>query len=428
MNKIFSDRIGAKKVMLSHWKHYLLYFVFCFAAGTFLAGSFFYYAVYTHKKQAIIVANYTMFQLRHILAEKISKTETLSAMIISKDEKIMREIYNNPFGQHHLDEFNLICKKIRDTDAIRALQLLPKGIVTYTYPYESNKGAIGDNVLQRKSRRTEALKIMKSKKIGISGPLDLKQGGKGLIARNPLFFKDGRFWGFVAIVLDLPDILVPLGLDSLAIQGYDYKLSWTENGQNKLIASNLPENPQETIKAELEILNKTWQIEIVPQNGWYEVSSILNRLAIIVVISAIVAYFITKTKVATAEIKKALEQEKIAREVAVQAYKVADQANSAKSTFLSTISHDIRTPMNAIVGLCSLLEMDYDQKDKVIEYTRKINTSSQHLLGLINDVLDMSKIESGKASLNLQKFNLAKVVDELNIILRPQAEQKNLRL
>lgn len=403
-----------------------MYFIFCFAVGTFLAGSFFCYAIYTHKKQAGIIANYTMYQLRYILVEKINKTEALSALILSNDEKIMRDMYDEPFALHYRNEFNAICKKLRDSEAIRALQLLPKGIVTYTYPYESNKSAIGDNVLERQDRREDAIKAMVSKRMRISGPLMLKQGGQALVARNPLYFEDGTFWGFAAIILDLPDILVPLGLDTLAIQGYNYKLYWMENGVSRLITSNLAENHQKTVKAELGILNKVWKIEIVPKEGWYGISMILNRMAIIFVICAIVAYFITKSHVAVAETKKALEQERIAREVAVQAYKAADQANSAKSTFLSTISHDIRTPMNAIVGLCSLLEMDYDKKDKVIEYTRKINASSQHLLGLINDVLDMSKIESGKASLNLQKFNLAKVIDELNIILRPQAEQKNL--
>lgn len=411
-------------IMHTYWKYYISRFLLCFIAGVVLVGSFFYYAVYTQKKQASIAANNTMYQLRYILAEKINKTHTLAALLVSRDEKIMREIYNDPFGQIFLAEFNDIANILRDNEAIRALQLLPKGVVTYTFPYESNKAAIGDNVLQRESRKKDALTSMKSRKMRISGPLTLKQGGQALIARNPLYFKDGTFWGFSAIVLDLPDILVPLGLDSLSVQGYNYKLYWMENGENRLITSNLPENPQKTVMAELGILNKVWRLEIVPKNGWYDMPTIVRRLLIIAFVSAFVAYYITKSHAAAIETQKALEQEKKAREVAVQAYKVADQANSAKSTFLSTICHDIRTPMNAIVGLCNLLEMDYDKKEKVLEYTRKINASSQHLLGLINDVLDMSKIESGKTSLNLQKFNLAKVIDELNIIVRPQAEQK----
>lgn len=102
----------------------------------------------------------------------------------------------------------------------------------------------------------------------------------------------------------------------------------------------------------------------------------------------------------------------------------AKSANEAKSNFLSNMSHDIRTPMNAIVGFSVLLEKDADNSDKVREYTRKITASSHHLLSLINDVLDMSKIESGKTSLNVDRFILPELLEELNIILMPQAKAK----
>ncbi len=102
----------------------------------------------------------------------------------------------------------------------------------------------------------------------------------------------------------------------------------------------------------------------------------------------------------------------------------AKSANEAKSNFLSNMSHDIRTPMNAIVGFSVLLEKDADNTEKVREYTRKIMASSHHLLSLINDVLDMSKIESGKTSLNVDSFSLPELLEELNIILMPQAKAK----
>ena len=102
----------------------------------------------------------------------------------------------------------------------------------------------------------------------------------------------------------------------------------------------------------------------------------------------------------------------------------AQSANEAKSNFLSNMSHDIRTPMNAIVGFSVLLARNADDPKKVREYTRKITASSDHLLSLINDVLDMSKIESGKTSLNVDRFSLPGLLDELNIILAPQAAAK----
>ncbi len=107
-----------------------------------------------------------------------------------------------------------------------------------------------------------------------------------------------------------------------------------------------------------------------------------------------------------------------------EALNAARSANEAKSNFLSNMSHDIRTPMNAIVGFATLLENNADQPDKVKEYTHKITASSHHLLSLINDVLDMSKIESGKTSLNVDRFSLPELMEELNIILMPQAKAK----
>lgn len=100
-------------------------------------------------------------------------------------------------------------------------------------------------------------------------------------------------------------------------------------------------------------------------------------------------------------------------------------ASKAKSSFLSSVSHDIRTPMNAIVGLVALLRDEADDPDRVIEYTQRIDSASKHLLGLINDVLDMNKIESGTTALNISELDLADIIDELNTIIRPQARAKN---
>ncbi len=107
-----------------------------------------------------------------------------------------------------------------------------------------------------------------------------------------------------------------------------------------------------------------------------------------------------------------------------EALDAAKSANEAKSNFLSNMSHDIRTPMNAIVGFSVLLEKDADKEEKVREYTRKIMASGHHLLSLINDVLDMSKIESGKTSLNVDRFSLPELLEELSFIIMPQAKAK----
>ncbi len=116
------------------------------------------------------------------------------------------------------------------------------------------------------------------------------------------------------------------------------------------------------------------------------------------------------------------------KKVALDALVVAQNANKHKSIFLSNMSHDIRTPMNAIVGFCALIKHYYDDKDKVLEYSNKIESSSEHLLSLINNVLDMSKIESGKISLNYSNASIYEIVDEIRNFIAPQIKDKDQRL
>ncbi len=112
------------------------------------------------------------------------------------------------------------------------------------------------------------------------------------------------------------------------------------------------------------------------------------------------------------------------KETAEQAFQIAEEANRAKSSFLSNMSHDIRTPMNAIVGFSTLLARDADNPEKVLEYTKKITASSQHLLGLINDILDISKIEAGKTTLNLTNESILELIENIDSIIRPQMKEK----
>lgn len=110
------------------------------------------------------------------------------------------------------------------------------------------------------------------------------------------------------------------------------------------------------------------------------------------------------------------------------ALKAAEAANQAKSSFLSNMSHDIRTPMNAIVGMTSIGLAHIDEKPRVQNCLMKIKTASGHLMSLVNDVLDMSRIDSGRLTLNEEIFSLADLVHDLAVILRPQAAQKNQSL
>ena len=119
---------------------------------------------------------------------------------------------------------------------------------------------------------------------------------------------------------------------------------------------------------------------------------------------------------------------KKAKDITTEALQTAENANKAKTDFLSNMSHDIRTPMNAIIGMTSLIRHDAGNKAKVIEYADKIDISSQHLLGIINDVLDMSKIEAGKTVFKYTDFSILDFITELNTIFHSQIDEKNQTL
>ncbi len=132
------------------------------------------------------------------------------------------------------------------------------------------------------------------------------------------------------------------------------------------------------------------------------------------------------------QVQEASEQRiaELTRQNAVleDALRAAEETNKAKSRFLSNMSHDIRTPMNAIVGMSSIGLSHIDEKSRVQDCLNKILTASSHLMSLVNDVLDMSRIDSDRMTLNEEEFSLADLIHDISVIVRPQAAQKNQNL
>ncbi len=131
---------------------------------------------------------------------------------------------------------------------------------------------------------------------------------------------------------------------------------------------------------------------------------------------------------AVRNINDVIRREEEQKQILAQAVDRAEAANQAKSEFLSRMSHDIRTPMNAILGMTSIAAMHIDEKERVLDALEKITVSGKHLLGLINEVLDMSRIESGKVSLTENAFNLSDTIESLMTVFHAQVEAKGLLL
>ena len=124
------------------------------------------------------------------------------------------------------------------------------------------------------------------------------------------------------------------------------------------------------------------------------------------------------------QLTQANDEMRRAQDAAAEALQSAERASKAKTDFLSNMSHDIRTPMNAIIGITTLMKNELHEPEKLAEHLGKLESSGQLLLGIINDILDMSRIESGKTTLNIEKMNLSQQVSQLDSIIRQQAGQR----
>ncbi|MCI8599957.1 MAG: response regulator [Lachnospiraceae bacterium] len=158
-------------------------------------------------------------------------------------------------------------------------------------------------------------------------------------------------------------------------------------------------------------------------SGW--IFMVLGSCVIILaVLLLIFSKYMKMTRKQILELKEAQISAEAAKRTAEEERKAAEHANMAKSEFLSNMSHDIRTPMNAIVGMTAIATANIDNKKQVQDCLKKIALSSKHLLGLINDVLDMSKIESGKMVLNYDLVSLREVIESIVNIVQPQIKAK----
>ena len=366
--------------------------------------------------------------------EKISASYTAEDTVRKIETQLGRylensEMLKNIISSKHTisdEQFNQLASYMKkNKNVIEAYELAPNGIIEKAYPLKGNEKVIGMNTLELPERQKEANIARKSGEYTIAGPYELKQGGTGALLFDPIYINDGnekKFWGFSILVLNWDAFLEELEVDKLEDATYHFKV-WKEGNKGKhvTIMSCGHSSLNHTLSVACEVPNDTWYFEIVPFQGWIPMSykifgSIVSVLVAILLSMGYWQIILRREK----EAVYAKQIEKVSTE--------AQHANQAKTRFLFSMSHDIRTPMNAIIGMTSLIRHDAGNKAKVIEYADKIDISSQHLLGIINDVLDMSKIEAGKTVFKYTDFSILDFITELNTIFHSQIDEKNQTL
>lgn len=329
---------------------------------------------------------------------------------------------------HQMDskEFQALSQMISDdSQIIKVIEQAPDGVVKDIYPLKGNEAAFGIDMLNNPARKYEANLAMKSGQYTIAGPYELNQGGLGSLLFEPIYITDKSgeksFWGFSILVLDWNRFLEELELDKLTDASYCYQM-WKKDGNSgkkTIIAQGGDAIHKGAVQISCKVPNDTWYFEIIPHTGWVTVKqqALVFLVAVsIAVLATAICYLMLhrkqREKLYTEEIRKSAEK--------------ARKANEAKTRFLFNMSHDIRTPMNAIVGFSGLLEKSLHDEKKSLGYIKKIRVSSDILLTIINQVLEMARIESGKITLNPESVNIREMVEAMNTVFESSLTKKSL--
>ena len=325
------------------------------------------------------------------------------------------------------ERFSILSQMMQDKqNVIEAHELAKDGIVSQIYPMKGNEEAMGLNMLEHPDRKKEANLAKESGQYTIAGPYPLVQGGNGALLFDPVYVKneagEDTFWGFSILVLNWDHFMEEVETNKLEDAAYQY-LIWkngAEPGEKLTIAQSKDVSFKDTLEIACDVPNDIWYFEIVPNNGWVPQSQVVFGVLIAVLISGGLTAIYWQYEMQ--RYKEALYAEKIER-----AAKRAEEASEAKTRFLFNMSHDIRTPMNAIIGFSDLLEKHLDDKDKVHNYIKKIQLSGSFLLSLINYVLEMARIESGKATLRTETGDAEELLEALKAVFEPMVEKKHLK-
>lgn len=339
------------------------------------------------------------------------------------------EFFQNIIGSgHQMDskEFQALSQMISDdSQIIKVIEQAPDGVVKDIYPLKGNEAAFGIDMLNNPARKHEANLAMKSGQYTIAGPYELNQGGLGSLLFEPIYITDKSgeksFWGFSILVLDWNRFLEELELDKLTDASYCYQM-WKKDGNSgkkTIIAQGGDAIHKGAVQISCKVPNDTWYFEIIPHTGWVTVKqqALVFLVAVsIAVLATAICYLMLhrkqREKLYTEEIRKSAEK--------------ARKANEAKTRFLFNMSHDIRTPMNAIVGFSGLLEKSIHDEKKSLDYIKKIRVSSDILLTIINQVLEMARIESGKITLSSESVNIREMVEAMNTVFESSLTKKSL--
>lgn len=402
-----------KKYTGKIYRYTMLVFVISFL----ILNSFVHWQMQLQKQTKEAKATYTAETMVQRIETYLNQYQTKSVLlkqIVESDENM------NMVKFETLADFI-----IKGNRALRGIELAKDGIVSEVYPVESNAQAIGLDILTYPARKDYAALAKKSGEYVMAGPLKLIQGGTGMLLINPVYTvgaaSEKSFWGFTILVLDWDTVIEELNLDGLDDSFYHYRI-WNmdiRTGKQNLLIEYGDDGLKDELLVSCDMKNDTWYVEIEPVNGWFSTTEFLVNSMICILLSLFFAVLFLQYAIH--------RQEEFAHhEEMMRAAKEIQEANEVKSRFLFNMSHDLRTPINAVIGFTELLERHSDDEKKVTDYVKKIQLSSNILLSIINHVLEMSRIENGKESLNEDSESVKELIRTIDAVFETTSRQKNI--
>lgn len=388
-----------------------------------------------------LIAFVSALFLAYFLLENIKKNEQAAATYTAQntvrriqsqlDEYVTcsNVLENVILAGYELNEegFSALASMLPNEEGVvKAFELAPKGVVAEIYPMEENAEAIGLDLLTAHKRAADAKLAKESMEYTIAGPFELRQGGTGALLFNPVYqmntAEQREFWGFIVLVIDWDKFVAKMGLDRLSEADYCYRI-WKEDsvtGEPNVLVQCPHSFPKDRLTVDCTLPNDRWYFDIIPSDGWIPISYWISDVVICYVLSLLIAALFYLF------FMKRYHEQQYAEKLQLSAAE-AQEASEAKTRFLFNMSHDIRTPMNAIMGFTELLNRNLDDQEKARGYLRKIQNASSLLLTIINQVLEMARIESGAVTLKLEAADLSALFHSVNTVFEADIQKKNIQ-
>ena len=367
------------------------------------------------KLKAQYTAEITLGRIEAQLNKYLSKTELIKQVLESRATISDEQFYTMAAFMGH------------ERGALEGIGLASDGVLTQYYAADGTADISGADFFENDVYKKNAQLSEKSKAYTIVEVQGVEDEESRMLVLDPVYVKGDSgqetFWGFSVMLIDWKAMLKSLNLERLEEASYHYQIWEEDPGSGAHVFVEQCNKPvmKGAIEVKYQTANTTWYMDIALTNGWFSRIQTIFVTLLCLVISGLIAQVFYQ-----AEMRRKKDQ--IYAEKIRASADAAESANAAKTNFLSRMSHDIRTPLNGIIGLLEIDEKHPDDKELIQRNRGKMLVAANHLLELINDVLQMSKMENGETVLSHEVMNLNDLSVEILAMMEQRAAEAGITL